>query len=196
MTPSAKTAWANSQTSTNNLYKLLGIDYSFKQELGVGLYQDKGGYLSNFYTFIDEFKNETNVLAVFPNVNPPSTNPVYTGLSTGIVVYGDLVKKGPSMMFETKKSVYDALLPIVSYLTALINTAGTGTDADYTVELAQFAKFGGRERPEVDIYDAKVGINSEDADLNFQQQIYETIVQIQSAVVKLSGPTELNIDLV
>lgn len=187
----AKTAWANSQTSKDNLYKLLGIDYSFKQELGVGLYQDKGGYLSNFYTFINAFRDEANVTNVLPN-----TDPAYTGLGTGSTAYSDMVKKGPSMMFETKKSAYDALLPIVSYLTALIGTAGATTDADYTVELAQFTKFGGRNRPEVDIYEAKVGINSEDADLNFQQQIYETIVQIQSAIVKLAAVAELNVPLV
>jgi hypothetical protein len=191
LSTAAKTAWANSQASTTTLYKLLGIDFSFKQELGVGLKPSVGGYLSNFYTFINAFKDEAAVVALIP-----TNNSAYTGLSTGQTAYNDLVKKGPSMMFETKKSAYDTLLPIVSYLTALIGTPGTGTDANYTVELAQFAKYGGRNRPEVDIYDAKVGINSEDADLNFQQQIYETIVQIQSAIVKLCGASELNIALV
>lgn len=182
----AKAAWANSQTSTTTLYKLLGIDYSYKQELGVGLKPLTGGYLSNFYSFINAFKDETAVLAVVPN-----TSPAYTGLATGGTAYADLVKKSPAMMFETKKSAYDAILPIVSYLTSLITLGGTSS---YTVELAQFTKFGGRTAPQVDIYDAKVGINSEDADLNFQQQIYETIAQIQSAVVKIAS--DLSVALV
>lgn len=174
-----KTAWANSQTSVTTLYKLLGIDYSFKQELGVGLKPSVGGYLSNFYTFINAFKDETEVLAEVAN-----TDPAYTGLATGQTAYLDLVKKGPSMMFETKRSAYDTLLPIVSYLTTLIAAGGTSS---YTSELAQFTKFGGRTRPEVDIYDAKPGLTSEDADLVFHIAIYETIVQVQSAIAKIAS---------
>jgi hypothetical protein len=182
----AKAAWAASQSSTTNLYKLLGIDFSFKQELGVGLKPSVGGYLSNFYTFINAFKDEAAVLAVVGNATP-----AYTGLATGQTAYNDMVKKTPAMMFETKRSAYDALLPIVSYLTSLVTLGGTSS---YTTELAQFAKYGGRVRPQVDIYDAKVGINSEDADLNFDQQIYETLVQVQSAIVKIA--TDLSVALV
>lgn len=179
LSTAAKNAWASSQDSTTTLYKLLGIDFSFKQELGVGLKPLVGGYLSNFYTFINAFKDETTVLAVVGN-----TEAAYTGLATGQTAYNDMVKKTPAMMFETKRSAYDALLPIISYLTSLVTLGGTSS---YTAELAQFTKFGGLVRPQVDIYEGKPGLTSEDADLSFHIAIYEAIAQIQSAIVKIAS---------